>query len=102
MRRALRWLALVLAAALVVAGALWGPRLLEAAEVGAGYVAKQTCSCVYVAGRSLDACRPDLPVEMDRIDAALLDDAEGVRASVLLGLVERRALHHPGSGCTLY
>jgi len=101
-RRALTWAALGLGAAVVIAAAVWGPRLAGMAEVGAGYVAKQMCSCIYVAGRTSDACRPDLPAEMDRIQASPLDDAEGVRASLLLGLVERRALHHPGSGCTLY
>jgi hypothetical protein len=101
MRRVLRWIALGLVAVLVLAGVVFGPGLVRMAQVGAGYVAKCMCSCVYVAERDFDSCRPDIPENMDRIEAALLESEEGVRASVL-GIIERKALHRPGTGCTLY
>ena len=102
MRRLLLWIAAGLLGLIVLAGLLWGPRAVGMAQVGVGYVAKQVCSCVYVAGREVDSCRSDLLPSMDPIDVRVLGDREGVRASLLMGAVERTALHHAGSGCTLY
>ena len=102
MRRALLGIVAGLVGLIALAGLLWGPRAVGMAQVGTGYVAKQICSCVYVAGREADACRADLLPSMDPIDVQLLGDREGVRASLLMGAVERTALHHAGSGCTLY
>lgn len=102
MRRVGVWIGAGLALALLGATAVLGPRVLGMARVGAGYVAKQVCSCHYVAGRSVAACRADQLPMMDRVGAALLEGREGVRAWVLGGLVERTALHEPGGGCTLY
>ena len=102
MRRLLLWIAAGLIALIALAGLLWGPRTVGRAQVGVGYVAKQICSCLYVAGREVDACRVDLLPSMDPIDVQVLEDREGVRASLLMGAVERTALHHAGSGCTLY
>jgi hypothetical protein len=98
-KRALRWGAggvLVLAA---LAAAVYGPRFVAMAGVGAGYVAKQMCSCLYVAEREFDACRSDLPDSMDDIRAEPLAGRPGVRARVI-GL-ERLAVHTPGAGCRL-
>ena len=99
MRRIALWTAALVLLAALVAAAVYGPRLRRMAGVGAGYVAKQTCSCMYLAGRSFDACRSDLPASMDRIRAKVLDGVEGVRADALF--LERRAQHIPGRGCTL-
>ena len=102
MRRALLGIVAGLVGLIALAGLLWGPRAVGMAQVGVGYVAKQICSCVYVAGREVDSCRADLLPSMDPIDVQVLRDREGVRASLLMGAVERTALHHAGSGCTLY
>jgi hypothetical protein len=92
-----------LAIALVVLGIAGGAWAYEhvrgMASVGAGYVAKEMCSCVFVAGRSLDSCRPDVPASMDRVQAQLL--ADGVRGFVPL-FAERVAHYEPGFGCTLH
>jgi hypothetical protein len=98
-RRFALWSAALLLLVVLVAAVVYGPRLRRMAGVGAGYVAKQTCSCMYVAGRPFDACRSDLPSSMDRIRAEVLDGLEGVRASA--PFLERRAHHTPGRGCTL-
>ena len=76
---------------------LW--RLERSAEVGAGYVAKEVCSCMFVGGRSLESCRSDVPESMDRVRAEALPD--GVRGFVP-GLASRVARHEPASAarCT--
>jgi hypothetical protein len=99
-----RWafrIALALLALLLAAGVTFGPETYRNVHVGTGYLAKQMCSCIFVAGRDTDACRPDMPKSMDDLQVTPLEDAKGVRAS-LFGIAERVALHHPGSGCTLY
>jgi len=83
----------------IALGALFAYRHVRAmAAVGAGYVAKEVCSCVFVAGRSAASCRADVPESMDRVEAELLPD--GVRAFVT-GFAERVARNEPGFGCTL-
>ena len=92
---------LAMGLALALAAVVWLPGLRQATDVGAGYLAKQMCSCLFVAGRPFDACRADMPRDMDAIEVRLADGAETVVARVPL-LAERTARHHPGSGCTLY
>ena len=84
---------------LLVVGALVYEHARDLATVGAGYVAKELCSCVFVGGRSLDSCRPDIPETMERVEAELGPDR--VRASVP-HLVERIARFEPPYGCVLY
>ena len=86
--------------AVAAAGAaLWFlPPLRAGVRVGEGYLAKQVCSCMFVAGREFAACRADVPASMDPLSAEPL--ADGVRAW-LLGFGERRARYAPERGCTL-
>lgn len=93
-----RRVALAIALLLLVAAGFFYVRLRAMAGVGAGYVAKEVCSCVFVGGRSFDSCRPDVPESMDRVQAELLQS--GVRAFVT-GLASRVARFEPGFGCTL-
>jgi hypothetical protein len=72
----------------------------QMAKIGAGYVAKQVCSCVFVGGRDLVACRGDLRPRAERVQAELLLPDRAVRAWVPL-LAERVARYRDGSGCTL-
>ena len=58
--------------------------LQELVDTGAGFLAKQMCSCIYVDERSAEACRPDMMAMMDPIDAEVLTNPPGVRTSVLL------------------
>lgn len=96
-RRILLGLALVAAAG---AGVGWW-RVHRMADLGAGFVAKQMCSCVFVGGRSFESCRADMPESMDRVRAELDDGGAGVRGSVPF-FARRRALYAPGTGCTLH
>jgi hypothetical protein len=86
-----------LALVLVAAGLAW-QRVKGPASVGAGYVAKEVCSCVFVGGRSLESCLLDVPESMARIRAEVLPD--GVRAFVT-GIASPVARHEPEYGCTL-
>ena len=101
-----RWIVLGLLALLALAWVIGMPRVRAMGDVGAGYVAKQMCSCVFVGGRSFDACRPDMLPDMDRISAEVLSadaaagSGPGVRAWIPF-LVDRVARHREGSGCTL-
>jgi hypothetical protein len=89
---------LLLLAALAVVG--WR-RIHFQADVGAGFVAKTVCSCMFVAGRPLESCRADVLPAMDRVEAEVLDDPHGVRAFVTL-FAWRTATWEPRTGCTLH
>ena len=99
MRRAL-WIAGgVLVVGVVAAALMLGPGAVQMSRVGSGYVAKQVCSCMYVAGRDFDACRADMPADMDPIEAEAVPGQPAVRAGVLG--ITRTARHTPGFGCAL-
>lgn len=100
MRRTANLVLMVLGLALG-ATVLYLPKLREVATVGAGFVAKEVCSCLYVGERDFQSCRTDVRADMDLIRAEVLPSDDGVRAWLPL-LTERVARHHPGSGCTLY
>ena len=72
------------------------------AHVGAGYVAHQICSCIFVAKRSHQSCLPDLLPVMDSIQSEIIEirSRQGVRGWIPL-LANRRAIHTPGRGCAL-
>lgn len=94
-----RWYAIAAFWVLLVVGALVWQHLRDQVAVGAGYVAKEMCSCVFVGERSLESCRADVPTSMDRVQVELGEDR--VRAFVP-GLGERIARHEPPYGCVLY
>jgi len=91
-------LALIVFGALLVVAGVGRMRLAPRADIGAGFMAKQLCSCVFVGGRDEAACRLDFGPELARVRVERLSD--GVRAWVPL-LASRSAHHHEGSGCTL-
>jgi hypothetical protein len=74
------------------------------ASTGAGFVAKEMCSCLYVGERSFEACRPDIVEIVDgvRAEVTSVDGSDGVRAFVPVLFVERFASYQPAFGCTLH
>ncbi len=82
----------------IAAAAWFGPELLLSMRIGTGFVARQVCSCVFVAERSLDSCRADMLPQTDAVNVEVL--ADGVRSSLPL-LETRTARYRPGLGCTL-
>jgi hypothetical protein len=100
-RRVVKWL-LVLVLVLALGGGIYlAPRIYRLCNIGAGYIAKQMCSCVFVGERDFAACRVDMPPDMVNVHAELLAEGNGVRAWVR-GVVSREARYTPGTGCTLY
>jgi hypothetical protein len=93
-----KWLLGFALVVLVLAAGLGRAHFAPAAEIGAGFVAKQMCSCLFVGGRDYSACRSDLMPEMDSVRSERL--ADGVHAWVPL-LASRSARFREGSGCTL-
>lgn len=96
-----RWIGLIVLG--VVAGALalggWAARDQFAyADIATGYAAKQTCSCLYVSGRSLESCLADFPADA-REAIAITQDGESVRASVLFGVFSSEAVADGEFGC---
>jgi hypothetical protein len=68
------------------------------ARIGTAYVAKQTCSCLFIANRSMDACMTDY--NADDIKPLTLDVAtSSVSVSALGGLVSAKAEFDNGYGC---
>ena len=98
----LKWASLAGFWLILVVGALVHRYAAGAVEIGAGYVAKEACSCIFIAGRELESCRQDMPEMMDSIEAEVLREERAVRA-FSTGLGERIARYATdGGGCTLY
>ena len=98
----MRWRTVLLVGVLLLAlaAAIGWRRIHFQADVGAGYVAKEVCGCIFVAGRSFAGCRADVPPVMDRVQAEVTKDPPGVSAFVAL-FARRTATYDPRTGCTL-
>ena len=81
--------------------AVWGGRnAYITANIGAAYVAKHTCSCMFVAGRTAESCSQDY----DPQAASLLTvqpTTNSVTVSALAGVMSARAEFEDGFGCHL-
>lgn len=72
----------------------------EAVAIGAATLAKQMCSCIFVAERSAEACRADQLEALDPVQFEVTREPAGVRAFVP-AFGERTARFREGLGCTL-
>jgi hypothetical protein len=83
----------------IVGIAMWAGRdTWASARLGTVYVAKQTCSCLFVAGRPMDSCRKDY--EADAIKPLTIEATnDSVQVSALSGLVSAKAQFEQGFGC---
>jgi hypothetical protein len=89
-----------IAVVLVIIGGVlfFGRDTWATAKIGTVYVAKQTCSCLFVAGRTMDSCRTDYdPTAIEPLTVEKLED--GVKVSALGGIVSAQSRFEPGFGC---
>jgi hypothetical protein len=93
-------IAATLAALVLLGWFRWYVPTRYAVDIGAGMLAKQVCSCLYLANRDLDACRADQFASMDPIQVEVLEQTRRVRAFVP-AFGERFAIFSDGLGCTL-
>ena len=94
-----RFVAIALVGVLAIALAWHKLRFSTMAEIGAGYAAQQTCSCIFISGRELESCR----AELDLL-ARWLVSVHPTRAEVTanaLGIAHATARYDKDFGCTL-
>ena len=96
----MRWLIAGAVALVLGVGGVYAVRTADQAGVGAAAVAKITCSCVFVAARTLESCRADDPPGFDQI-ATEVDTTTKTVTARILGVVTRRATYSEAYGCTL-
>ncbi len=96
------WLSIsaVVLAVILAIGAWAGRDTLTTAEIGTSYVAKQTCSCMFVSRRPADACSRDFDAAAVR-QLTVQPAASSVTVTALGGLFSARAEYEEGFGCHL-
>ena len=73
---------------------------VSSASVGAAAMAKVTCSCVFIDGRSLEDCRADDPPGFESIQV-VVDQSEKTATGSVFALIKSRAKFNEQFGCTL-
>ena len=85
----------------IVAAGFWlGRDTYATGVIGTTYVAKQTCSCMFVVGRTAEACSGDYDAEAIR-QLKVQPAANSVTVSALGGLLSAKAEYEEGFGCHL-
>ncbi|MET0533712.1 MAG: hypothetical protein ABW171_05760 [Steroidobacter sp.] len=94
-----KWLLIVGVLVVLIGIGVWsGKDTYAAARVGTVYVAKQTCSCLFVAKRPLDSCYTDFDTEATRpLDVSV--SQRNVTVSAFGGMISARAQYESGYGC---
>ena len=91
-------IAIIVLVVLVGAAMFFGRDTWTTAKLGTVYVAKQTCSCLFVAGRPMDSCRTDYdPAAIKPLTVEKLE--HGVKVTALGGIVAAQAQFEQGFGC---
>lgn len=88
----------------LIAGGVWGYRQVAPfARIGSTYIAKQYCSCVFVAGRSDASCRSDFEPDIDKFSITADRSALPARGKVTarLAMFAGEATYADGFGCTV-
>jgi len=88
----------IVAGVVLAAGVVYaGYQGLSMARIAVNYAAEQTCSCLFVSGRSPDSCRRDFNGAAARLIAFQQED-RAVTAS-MLGIFSARAEFDEDFGC---
>ena len=96
----MRWIIALVAAVLAGVGGYYLWQMSISADVGAAAMAKVTCSCVFVDGRTLESCRGDYPPGFEQVSVSV-DMKARTATGTVVGLLSRRATFNEGYGCTL-
>jgi len=84
-----------------LAVAAWGGRsAYSTVRIGSAYVAKLTCSCLFVAGRTQQSCSGDYDAQAARL-LSVQAGPSSVTVTALAGLLSARAEFEDGFGCHL-
>jgi hypothetical protein len=59
------------------------------------------CPCVFIEGRSAQACRATVPLDLGGLVRVEINESQRVSQTTILGLFASRARHYPGSGCVM-
>lgn len=73
---------------------------LEQARIGTAYVAKLTCSCLFVSHRAMRSCKTDYDMPAAKLLTAQVGE-RAVTVSAPAHVVATRAVFEPGFGCHL-
>lgn len=85
---------------LVVAVVAWRVfRVPLLVNIGTGYVAQQTCACLFVSGRTLESCVGDLEPLARKLISLHPGTAEVTASSLVLASATAR--YEKGFGCSL-
>jgi hypothetical protein len=97
-----RWLRVgaVVLIVLVIGGFWFGRETYATGVIGTSYVAKQTCSCMFVVGRSAESCNQDYDAQATQA-LKVQPAASSVTVTALGGLLSARAEFEEGFGCHL-
>jgi hypothetical protein len=96
-----RLVIIVAVVGLVLGGGVWvARRTLEQAHIGTAYVAKLTCSCLFVSHRSAQSCATDYDSTAIKFLTQEVQ-GQGVTVSALGHLITTRAVFEQGFGCHL-
>lgn len=84
--------------AVALVGAVIGWQAMRYAQVAAGYIARQMCSCIYVQNRPEEDCRAELGDQIQQAQIVYFDERVVVN---FLGLDRAQASLTPGYGCAV-
>lgn len=95
------WIAAILAVAAAAGYWVFVRPMLQFAPLATAYGAKKVCSCVFVAGRDLEACKTDFTEDVSV--ARFIQESDAIRVEVdVPGQTHvERAAFTPGLGCAL-
>lgn len=100
-RRRIAVLALLLGAIAVLAAAAFAAqRPITYANIAIVYAAKQTCSCRFISGRSMESCLGDFPQDAQS-QFQITETGHTIRASVFFGAFQSEAKYEDGFGCSI-
>jgi hypothetical protein len=97
-----RWIAGGLLVLILIGAGVAYVMVRPYAQIGATYIAKQMCSCVFLAGRTEVSCRAEFEPDIDKFKVTVRHGKPGhgaVRASMVI--FSGAARYAEGYGCTV-